>query len=482
MSRSRLGVFRLRSLQTKLTLLFFAITAAMVAVIFFFVVPQLTPRLEQQRVDDLTHVAVGSSRPLEQVLNLSTVQSKNLDKLVRSVADGAEAKVTLFSQSGPPEKKSDLFTLTDSRIGSDYPPSVKRLATRSFNRNRIETDILRVDGQRNAQVAIPLHVSGNKKPDWIAVYTRGLGDVADTVSLIRKRVLIATGLALLLAMIGGYAVARALSRRVGRLENAADKVAAGRFVEPLPIDSRDELGQLTRSFNEMQEQLQKVERARREFIATASHELRTPIFSLGGFVELLEDEDLTPDERREFVVTMGEQVERLKKLAVDLLDLSRIDAGSLELHPEDVDLRDLARRVVGEFTPAMAQHRSELELLLTQSPVEAWCDRERVAQIMRILLDNAIRHTPDGTPIEVSAVRENGSTELRVSDRGPGVGDGDQVFQRFYHADAARGSGLGLAIAQELAERMEGRVLLRSAPGRTVFTLTLPSRRNGGSE
>ena len=143
----------------------------------------------------------------------------------------------------------------------------------------------------------------------------------------RERLLIATLAALLLALIGGYLVAQALARRVRRIEMAAAEMAEGRFIEPLPVDSRDELGQLTHTFNEMQEQLRQVDVARKEFIATASHELRTPIFSLGGFVELLQDEDLDEDTRREFLDTMSEQVARLQKLSVDLLDLSRARCG-----------------------------------------------------------------------------------------------------------------------------------------------------------
>ena len=104
--------------------------------------------------------------------------------------------------------------------------------------------------------------------------------------------------------------------------------------------------------------------ARKEFIATASHELRTPIFSLAGFVELLQDEELDEDTRREFLETMAEQVARLQKLSVDLLDLSRLDAGSVELHPEPVDLSELARSIVNEFTPALADHDTDLEIRL----------------------------------------------------------------------------------------------------------------------
>ena len=156
-------------------------------------------------------------------------------------------------------------------------------------------------------------------------------------------------------------MARRLGRRVRRLEVAAEEVARGIFVDPLPVDSNDELGQLTRTFNEMQAQLRQVDVARKEFIATASHELRTPIFSLAGFVELLQDEDLDEETRREFLETMSEQVARLQKLSVDLLDLCRLDAGSMQLQPEPVDLSELARSVATEFTPALAEHDTELE-------------------------------------------------------------------------------------------------------------------------
>jgi signal transduction histidine kinase len=119
--------------------------------------------------------------------------------------------------------------------------------------------------------------------------------------------------------------------------------------------------------------------------------------------------------------------------------------------------------------------------------VGAVCDRERVAQIMRILLDNALRHTPEGTPVTVTAGLDNGSAEFAVSDRGPGVdaASRDQLFERFYTGDKASGSGLGLAIAKELAERMQGRIAIVSTGGRTTFSLELPaappaSPSNGG--
>jgi signal transduction histidine kinase len=280
---------------------------------------------------------------------------------------------------------------------------------------------------------------------------------------------------LLLALIGGYLLARAISQRVKRIERAAGQIAAGDFEHPIRVDTTDELGQLALAFNEMQRQLAQLDSARKKFIATASHELRTPIFSLGGFVELLEDDTLDPETRRRFLDQVRDQVERLRKLSVDLLDLSKLEAGSLELREEQVDLGELTRAVSGEFEPTLAQHDAHLELRLPRR-IDAICDPARVAQIVRILIDNALTHTPPGTRITVTAGREDGEVRLAVRDNGEGVDHQamPRIFEPFYTADDAQGSGLGLAIASELAERMSGHLSVESEPGDTVFTLELP--------
>jgi signal transduction histidine kinase len=308
------------------------------------------------------------------------------------------------------------------------------------------------------------------------VFSDPLAEVEANVSLIRKRILTAGVLALIGALLAGYWVARALSRRVKRLEVAAGRVARGDFGARFPVDSADELGQLALALDRMQRQLAELDSARKRFIATASHELRTPIFSLGGFLELLADEELDEETRRSFVQEIREQVDRLGKLATDLLDLSRLEAGSLELRAERTDVTDIARMVAGEFAPAVAQRSSQLKLDLPSGPLEATCDPERLAQIMRILIDNALRHTPNRTSVVVSASRNGGGVRMAVQDAGPGIkrAEIERVFEPFYTSDDQRGAGLGLAIARELAERMHGRPAAASIPGRTTFSLELP--------
>jgi two-component system, OmpR family, sensor kinase len=481
---------RLRSLRNKLALVFFAITGAALAVIYVSVVTQPESNLEERRLRDLELVAGIYQSQLE-ALPRREERKGQIARTVRGVAEATDSNVTLFYwDESPVGPQGDLrglrfYARFDSREQTFYPRN-RSLLSRAIRTRRSQSGFDQFQGQDVGLVAQPLFGErpepGHSRPvERVALYSRDFEEVEATVSFIRDRVLFATLVALLLALAGGWLVARRLGRRVRRLEVAAEEVARGHFVDPLPVDSKDELGQLTRTFNEMQAQLRQVEVARKDFIATASHELRTPIFSLAGFVELLQDEDLDDDTRREFLETMSEQVERLQKLSVDLLDLSRLDAGSIQLRPEPVDLAELARSVAQEFTPALADHDTRLNFRLPSEGPEAVCDPERVAQIVRILLDNALRHTPPGTQITVRADRSNGAAGLTVADTGPGLPDGSRmkVFERFYTGDAARGAGLGLAIARELAERMDGRLHVSSSNGATAFTLELPSGRNG---
>jgi two-component system, OmpR family, sensor kinase len=318
----------------------------------------------------------------------------------------------------------------------------------------------------------------------IYVYTVAIGGAASGVDSVKSQILIAGLLAVLISAGIGIYYARLAGANIRRLQDAARKVADGNFETPIPISSAGQLGQLARTFNEMQRRLAELDSARKQFIANASHELRTPIFSLGGFVELLEEEDPSPEERAEFVHTMREQIVRLTKLTADLLDLSQLDAGAVAMKSSSVDLGSLAREVAREFGPRADSHGSRLELRTPEEPVIASADPDRVRQVIRILLDNALTHTPEGTKVTVTTYSVNRRAELTVSDDGPGIPRRVQgrIFERFYTADSAGGSGLGLAIARELAQRMEGRVAIASSKRFTAFTLDLPRSRTGITE
>ena len=316
----------------------------------------------------------------------------------------------------------------------------------------------------------------------IYVYVIAIGGAGSGDSGVKDEIIAGGLIAAALALAAGIYYANVAATNVRRLQDAARKVADGNFETTIPVASVGQLAPLARTFNEMQRRLAELDIARKVFIANASHELRTPIFSLGGFVELLEEEDPSPAERDEFVRTMRQQIERLTKLTTDLLDLSQLDAGAMVMSAGSIDLGELAREAAREFGPRAEAHGSRLQLRTAEHPVIALADRERVRQIIRILLDNALTHTPEGTEVSVTA---NSSSrrraELIVSDQGPGIPQRVQgrIFERFYTGDSSGGSGLGLAIASELAQRMDGRITISSSRRFTAFTLELPQTRLG---
>ena len=310
----------------------------------------------------------------------------------------------------------------------------------------------------------------------VYIYAVAIGGSASGDDEVKLQILTGGLIAIAIATAVGLYYTRAANNNILRLQEAARKVADGNFETTIPIASAGQLGDLARTFNEMQRRLAELDSARKQFIANASHELRTPIFSLGGFVELLEEEDPSPEERAEFVRTMRQQIERLTKLTTDLLDLSQLDAGAVVMRAGDVDLTALAREVTKEFGARADLRGSRLQLRTPNQAAIALADPDRVRQIIRILLDNALTHTPEGTDVTVTTYSANRRAELTVSDDGPGIPQRVQkrIFERFYTADQSGSSGLGLAIASELAQRMKGQITISSSRRFTAFTLDLP--------
>jgi signal transduction histidine kinase len=467
------------SVRNRLALLIFVITAAAVGFIYLYVVPQLRSSLTAEKLRRLEQVAGAQSSQLADAMTARVSQGR-LRELTRSIDQRTGARVTVLGVREGASGPEPSFVIADSElertaVAPSYPAAAGAAAA-----GPIASAVESIGGVRRGETAVALSEAGD--PRWIAVFSTDLIDVEDNVALIRRQILIAGSIALLAALGAGWLVAGAHSRRLRRLEAAAEKVADGDFTTTIPVDSGDEVGQLAVTFNEMQKRLAVLDSARKEFIANASHELRTPISSLSGFVELLDEEDPDPEARAEFVRTMREQVDRLSKLTVDLLDLSKLDADAIEMRSEPVKLADVARRVVAEFGPAAERHRTAITIG-DGSAVVALADPDRVAQIMRILIDNVLTHTPEGTAIKVGTLKAsndgapNDSASVVVTDDGPGIEARarERVFERFYTGDEVSGSGLGLAIARELALRMRGSLELRSRRGRTEFELRLPA-------
>ena len=450
----------MRSLRNRLILAFATVVVTATGVVFLYVVPSLQQNLISERTGRLQAVAqVQRANPaLIDQFRTDHLSPSSLARIGRVAGAG----ITVYRETAT--GITPVAGVNSSGVGPGSPLVRRALRT---------GDVVTGRGQGDSIVV------AFGMPGGVVVLEQSVAEVSSTANLVERRIVIAAVLALVVATAVGWAAAVTVTRRLGALEAAARRIAAGEFDQPIGDHSPDELGRLGRAFDLMQNRLSQIDRARKDFIANASHELRTPLFSLGGFLELLGDEDLDDHTRAEFLQTMREQVTRLTKLATDLLDLSRLDAGAVAMAREPIDLRASARSLVREFRGLAARHGSRVVLARGGSDAVAIGDEQRVQQIGRVLLDNAVRHNPEGTEVRVAVEQHEGLAALVVSDDGPGLDPSvrDHLFERFVRGEGATGSGsgLGLAIARELAQRMDGTLTVGSDAGQTSFRLELPA-------
>jgi signal transduction histidine kinase len=449
-----------QSVGAQLSLALLLVVAIALGIVYLTVVPSLRNRVVNTRISQLERVAAKLRADLTPTTALP-------DFVLTASEENGNIRVALLNRVN---SQSMVEPQQDSgQVGGSL--EADPVATRALDAGELQHGTVERGDATYAEAAVP--VLGGE----YALLVRSPVELG-SIRLVERRVLIAAGGALLVALLLGYVGARMFARRIRRLERAADRIASGRFDEPVRDEGGGELGALAAAFERMRVRLAQLDDARRAFVANASHELRTPLFSLAGFLELLDDEELDEPTRREFLASMREQVDRLTKLASDLLDLTRVDAGRLTVEREPVDLAALAGDLVEEFRPVAASTAHSLTAQV-DGPVVAEADELRSLQLGRILVENALLHTPPGTPVTVRALKLEGEVALEVEDAGVGIParQREQLFERFFRVDGTRasGSGLGLAIAKELAGLMDGAIRLESEPGRTVFSLILPA-------
>jgi signal transduction histidine kinase len=275
-------------------------------------------------------------------------------------------------------------------------------------------------------------------------------------------------------------LARGMTQPLRDMAAAARRMETGDYAGRVQTRSRDEVGQLATAFNRMSAELENLEQSRRDLVANVSHELKTPIAAIRAHLENLLDGVEQPDPRT--LEVMLAQTERLSRLIEQLLELSRLESGEVPLRREDVPLAPLVAEVLSEIEVARSDRDVGVQSDVPPDlpPVDA--DRERVHQVLFNLLDNAVRFTPPGGAVIVSAHRHNGAVEISVSDTGVGIPAEHlpRLFERFYRADPSRsredgGTGIGLAIARSVVEAHGGHIHADSELGRgSVFTFDLP--------
>src|SRR5205809_1446222 len=323
---------------------------------------------------------------------------------------------------------------------------------------------------------------------WVTVLrpspSRGsLGRISATFGFLQSswwQFLLAGAVAGFISLLLARWLARGMTQPLRDMAAAARRMEVGDYSVRVEARSRDEVGQLAAAFNRMTAELEDLERSRRDLVANVSHELKTPITAIRAHLENLADGVEVADPRT--LQLMLSQTERLGRLVDQLLDLSRLESGEVPFQVEVVPLAPLVSRVISEIS--MGRSISDVRIDDDVPPhLAAEADAERIHQVLFNLVDNAVRFTPPGGEIEVTAHRDGARVEGRVTDTGVRVSAEHlpRVFERFYRVDPARsrddgGTGIGLAIARSIVEAHGGRILAKSDPGRgSAFTFDLPA-------
>ncbi len=297
---------------------------------------------------------------------------------------------------------------------------------------------------------------------------------------IQKALTIGAAVAVGLGLLAGALLSRSLTAPLQRLAAAARAVAGGNLGQQVQVEGSAEIAEVGRAFNEMTTALEAGEKLRQDLVADVAHELRTPLSVLQGNLRAILD-DVYPLEKAE-IANLYDETRLLSRLVDDLRELAQAEAGQLSLNLRLTDVADVVRTAVTHFAPAAEAKELCLTAEIAAALPAIQADPDRLAQVLRNLLTNALRHTSQGDRIIVSATAATGAVEIAVADSGEGIAPQDlsHVFDRFWRADRSRsrsegGAGLGLAIARSLVQAHGGRIWAQSIKGEgSTFTLSLP--------
>lgn len=277
-----------------------------------------------------------------------------------------------------------------------------------------------------------------------------------------------------------YLLSRRFAKPLKQMSTIAKQYATGNFSEKVQYDSSDEIGQLATSLNFMAHELEQLEQARTDFIANISHDLRSPLTSMNGFLTAFRDGKVPPDKQMAYIQVMKEASDRMMALVEQLLQLAKIQAGAVELHKQPLNLTEKIRQTIARLEPVYLKKQLAIEFFASPDMINVVADGDRLDQVITNLVHNAIVYCPDGATIRVRLTATDCVT-LVVEDEGIGIAPEDlpRIWERFYKSDAARtqkvGTGIGLAIVKQLVELHGGTITVQSELHKgSIFTVTLP--------
>lgn len=322
-----------------------------------------------------------------------------------------------------------------------------------------------------------------------------LSEIATEVNDVMQSIVLASCIAVALSVILVSWIAHRFTRPLVEMSRVMDSYAKGDFSIRVNEGGRDEIGRLSTSINEMATDLEGLEDLRRSFVANVSHELKSPLASMTGFVQAIQDGTIPPEDQREYLDIVLDESKRLNLLINDLLDLSKIESGDFPMNPSVFDINDLILHSMLTFEQRIDAKKMEVNLDFSQSRCMVYADKERIEQVLRNLIDNAVKYSGDGSLLAVRSQVEGRRVHIEVVDNGAGIAPNDllHIWDRFYKVDKAHtrsdqgtGTGLGLSIVKRILDQHEASPTVRSVLGTgTTFSFYLPlasRHKRSGSE
>ena len=453
----------LSSLRSRLWLsyAFLIVTALIVVTIVLFISLFRNPLLYRQTTERLNAV-----RTL-MVERLNETDAPPIAELALRNAQTFNVRVVLFAK--------------DRQVAFDTSPEE---AVLTFPENRRLTRALPI--LRDAQGTAWLY-SIAKLPDGTFLMVTTLRPRNSVLNIFSDEflpvIVLGGGTALLLSLILAFLISGWIANPLQNVVNAARGMPSAE-IKPVVVTGPHEVQELTRAFNSMMERVQVSQKSQREFVANVSHELKTPLTSVQGFAQALLDGTAHTDESRQKAAqVIFNESERMHRMVLDLLDLARLDTGTADLKMTPVNMRALLVSIQEKFIPQSQRAGVTIELQIPNDLPPVIADGDRMAQVFTNLTDNALKFTPQGGSISITAFLELDSLHITITDTGVGISEKDipNIFQRFYQADPARkggeahGAGLGLAIAHEIVAAHGGKITVRSRIGTgTTMEVILP--------
>lgn len=356
------------------------------------------------------------------------------------------------------------------------------------------TEVKRISNFNNSFKDTVMTVAISLKADdtikGAIVVHKAVKDVEVGINAIYKQVFIPLLISVAIAAMLVFVLSRYIVRPIKDISYAAGELSRGNLDWRVKPKTHDEIGELAEAFNKMAEELKLQDGLRNTFIANVSHELRSPLASVQGFVQGMLDRAIEENDRDKYLEIVLGETKRMNTLISDLLNLAKIESGKFPIEYSEFDINELIRRCILTFEKRIEEKQLEVNIRLTDDKLFVWADEDRISQVITNLVDNAVKFTPSGGELKVWTHAADNKVYVSIADTGEGIPVEDQpyVFERFFkvdksHSQRTPGTGIGLSIVKRIISQHGEKITLQSVPGKgTTFTFSLTRTFEGSSQ